>query len=157
MAEYVAGKGTTALGIIGTTLGSLGIANNGIGGILGTAPASYGGCSENMPVNRFELQQEQKIAELKSQIALRDANTYSDQKLLELYKYFDGEIKQIRADSCERWATQGIVNEKIATGMSTLNTSLASVTATVDSITKTAVPKSAICDFGCCNSGCCSD
>ena len=155
MAEYVAGKGTTALGIIGTVLGSLGVTNNGVGGILGTAPAY--GCSENMPVNRFELQQEQEIAALKAHVALRDANTYSDQKLLELYKYFDGEIKQIRADSCERWATQGIVNEKIATGMSTLNTSLASVTATVNSITKTAVPKSAICDFGCRSSGCCND
>jgi hypothetical protein len=32
MAEFVAGKGTTALGIIGTVLGSLGVAgSNGMG------------------------------------------------------------------------------------------------------------------------------
>lgn len=31
------------------------------------------------------------------QIALRDANTYADQKNLEMYKYIDGQIKEIAA------------------------------------------------------------
>jgi hypothetical protein len=40
MAEYQAGRGTTALGIIGTSLGGLAVANQGVlgnllGGILG--------------------------------------------------------------------------------------------------------------------------
>nr|DAU72909.1 MAG TPA: hypothetical protein [Caudoviricetes sp.] len=32
MAEYVAGRGTTALGIIGTVLGSIGTAGSGLSG-----------------------------------------------------------------------------------------------------------------------------
>ena len=48
------------------------------------------------PVSRYEMEQQQKIAELQSAIALRDANTYGDQKLLEVYKYIDGELKAIR-------------------------------------------------------------
>ena len=36
------------------------------------------------------MNQVQEIADLKSQIALRDANTYGDQKLIETYKYIDG-------------------------------------------------------------------
>ena len=89
-------KGNAALttGIIGTAGVGLGL----LGNLLGTnvmggncAPA----CSENMPVTRYELGQESKIADLQSQIALRDANTYNDQKMLELYKYFDGKFTEV--------------------------------------------------------------
>lgn len=86
----VANAGLTT-GIIGTALGAL---NNGMfGGILGNGNV---GC-ENMPVTRYELGQEQKISELQSQIALRDANTYNDQKTLELYRYIDSHLANISA------------------------------------------------------------
>ena len=64
MADYVAGRGTTALGIIGTVLGSLGVAGN---GGLGLFNANGAVCHENTPVNRYELAQEQKIADLQAQ------------------------------------------------------------------------------------------
>jgi hypothetical protein len=51
---------------------------------------------------------QQEIAAKDSQIALRDANIYGDQKLLELYKYFDGEIKGVRNELCR----QAVVNQK---------------------------------------------
>lgn len=152
MADYVAGKGTTALGTVGTVLGSIGTAGvlgngNLLGGLFGN-----GNCREPM-VSRFELEQEQRIADLKSQVALRDANTYSDQKLLALWEKFDSELKEIRQTACDKWAAQGIINAKVDSGLAALNANLAGITATVDSITRTAVPRSAICDFGC-HSGC---
>jgi hypothetical protein len=75
MAEFVAGKGTTALGIIGTVLGSLGVAgNNGMGlNLFGNN--NNCGCSEDHTVNRYEAAQAAKIADLETKIALRDANT----------------------------------------------------------------------------------
>lgn len=103
----VAGAGL-GLGIAGTALGLLGGGLNGIfGGWGGVNPATVAAvnsaaCSENMPVSRYELGQESKIAELQSQIALRDANTYGDQKLLEVYKYFDGQLKDIRTTLCDQ-------------------------------------------------------
>jgi hypothetical protein len=116
MAEFaskgVAGSGL-GLGIAGTALGLM---NGGLGGILGGWGNNgcggngwnfgYGHCA---PVNRYELGQESTIAKLQSDIALRDANIYNDQKLLELYKYFDGEIKDIRAVAAE----QAVTNAKI--------------------------------------------
>lgn len=72
----------------------------------------YGGCSENQRVNRYELGLQQQIAEKDAQIALRDANTYNDQKNLELYKYFDGELKDVRREL----AAQAVVNQKTADG-----------------------------------------
>ena len=81
MAEFaskgVAGSGL-GLGIAGTALGVL---NGGLGNILGGWNNGCG-CSENMAVNRYELGQENRIAKLESEIALRDANIYNDQKML---------------------------------------------------------------------------
>ena len=112
------GKANAALttGIIGTAGVGLGLLGNllGVNGMAGWNGNGCGCgvpvCSENMPVNRYELGQESKIAELQSQIALRDANTYNDQKSLELYKFFDGEVKAIRAEL----AAQAVVNQKTA-------------------------------------------
>lgn len=94
----VAGSGL-GLGIAGTALGLL---NGGLGMLSGWNNHNGGCCSENMPVTRYELGQESKIAELQSQIALRDANTYGDQKMLELYKYVDGQFKDIRTTLCNQ-------------------------------------------------------
>lgn len=103
----VAGAGL-GLGIAGTALGLLNGGN--LGGILGGWGNNFGAaiCSENMPVNRYELGQQQKISELQSQIALRDANTYGDQKSLELYRYIDGQLREIR----ERMCAQSVHNQR---------------------------------------------
>lgn len=86
--------------------------NGGWGG-CGNGYGGYGRngdgcCSEDHYVNRYELELQQKIAEKDSQIALRDANTYGDQKMLEMYKYIDGELKSIRNELC----AQAVVNQK---------------------------------------------
>lgn len=100
MAEF-ASKGVAGAGL-GTGIAglALGVLNGGLGNILGTG--CNVGCSENMVVNRYELGQENRIAKLESEIALRDANIYNDQKMLEMYKYFDGEVKRIDRTLCEQ-------------------------------------------------------
>lgn len=124
----VAGTGL-GLGIAGTALGVLnsgGLLGNLLGGMPAvqrqtTAPAvdtavigtlagviagsrgssdGSGGCSEDHKVNRYEAAQAARIAELETEVKLRDANTYTDQKLLEVYKYFDGQLKDVRSDLC---------------------------------------------------------
>ena len=91
-----AGLGT---GIAGLSLGVL----NAMGGLGALAlgnrnpahPMPYGAvgyagagvCSENMPVSRYELDREQKLAAKDSEIAMLKANTYNDQKTLEMYAY----------------------------------------------------------------------
>lgn len=47
------------------------------------------------PVTQREMRLVQEIAAKDSQIALRDANTYGDQKTLEMYKYIDGRFREI--------------------------------------------------------------
>jgi hypothetical protein len=146
MAEFaskgIAGSGL-GLGIAGTALGLLNGSNgNGLlGGLLGTGCA----CSENMTVSRYELGQESKIAELQSQIALRDANTYNDQKLLEVYKYFDGELKDVRATMCANEKMQAVINAKFESGIDVLGSQVASINATISGLTRTVIPNANVC------------
>lgn len=59
-------------------------------------------CSENMPVSRYELDREQQLAAKDSEIALLKANTYNDQKMLEVYKYVDGKLSAMEGRFCEQ-------------------------------------------------------
>ena len=143
MAEFaskgVAGSGL-GLGIAGTALGLM----NGNGLLSGLFNNGYG-CHENTPVTRYELGQESKIAELQSQIALRDANTYNDQKLLEVYKYFDGELKDVRATMCANDKMQAVINAKFESGLDVLGSQVASINNTISGLTRTVIPNANVC------------
>lgn len=106
------GKGNAALatGIIGTAGVGLSLLG-GMNGLLGgNRAACVPQCSENTLVTRFDLQKEQEIAAKDSEIALLKANTYNDQKALEMYKYVDGRLRDIEA----RLSEQAVVNQRTA-------------------------------------------
>ena len=100
----VAGAGL-GLGIAGTALGLLG---GGVGNVLGgwanganrAGVMPVAACSEDQLVNRYEASQAARIAQLETEVKLRDANTYTDQKILAAYQYIDGELKDIRSTLC---------------------------------------------------------
>ncbi|MBQ8382140.1 MAG: hypothetical protein IJX47_02935 [Clostridia bacterium] len=136
--EYASNaKGNAALttGIIGTAGVGLGLLGNLLGMNGGNCPHSA--CSENTAVNRFELSQETEIATLKSHNALLEANIYGDQKLLEVYKYFDGKIEGIN----QRLAEQAVWN---ATQTGTISC-MAGQIAQLMSLTKLVVPNTSVC------------
>ena len=119
------GLAGTALGLGAGALG-VQLLNGGLGGLFGgwgngcgngwggwnngcgNGPTVIAACDSDRLINRYELGQEAKISELQSQIALRDANTYNDQKSLELYKYFDSQLKDVRDTLC----AQAVHNQK---------------------------------------------
>lgn len=106
--EYASnGKANAALttGIIGTAGVGLGLLGNLLSGGWGCNPAAAaaaGMCSENMPVTRYDLDREQKLAAKDSEIATLKANTYNDQKMLEMYAYIDGQLKDVRKSLCDQ-------------------------------------------------------
>lgn len=129
--EYTAGRGTTALGIIGTALGGLAVAGNGLlgglnmGGTRNVNVNDDGGCSENHLVNRYEAAQAARIAELETEKKLRDANAYTDQKSLEMYKYIDGRLRGVEDKICD----QAVVNQRTADSFALAQADLAAVKA----------------------------
>ena len=144
------GKANAALatGIIGTSGFGLSLLN-GLGGVLGNLGGNKPVCNEDHVVTRFEASQAARIAELETEVKFRDSSIYTDQKMLELYKYFDGENKQLRAGFCAAKAEQGIINANLMTGVDVLKSQVADTRMLLAGITRTAVPESAICKFGC--------
>ena len=76
--------------------------------VRGRSGAPCGGDCD--PVTQREMKLIQQIAEKDSQIALRDANTFTDQKSIELYRYIDGKLiefeKQFAAQAVQNQATK---------------------------------------------------
>ena len=126
----VAGAGL-GLGIAGTALGLL---NGGLGNLgIGTAPRS----SEEHWVNRYEAAQSARIAELETEVKLRDANTYTDSKILDLYKYVDGKFGVVEAQICQ----QNVYNATNTAALNCINGQIAQLMG----LTKTVIPAVNIC------------
>ena len=92
------------------------ILGNGCGGGLfggGWNRNGNGNCCD-VPVTRYEMAMEQQLAAKDSRIALLEANTYQDQKSLELYRYIDGKLNEINATLAAQAVTNTAVNSAMA-------------------------------------------
>lgn len=119
-----------ATGIVGTSLGAIanGILGGNGGGILGglfgnnqnpvywnngstdvlAAMALMGaynrpcGCESDHNVNRYEASQSARIAELETEVKLRDANIYTDSKIADVYGRLDAKIGMLEHQLCDQ-------------------------------------------------------
>lgn len=129
----VAGTGL-GLGIAGTALGLLNGNGNGIlGGLFGNNCT----CSENMPVSRFELNQQNEITNRDMEIAFLRGRDAAKTDSLELYRYIDGRFRNVEAQI----AQQAVVNTQITANLSCLQASVA----TLQGLTKTVIPIGNVC------------
>lgn len=113
MAEFASnGKANAALatGIIGATGVGATLLNGGLNGLFGGWRNGNCGCNEDHVVDRYEAGQAARIAQLETEVKLRDANTYTDQKMLEMYKYFDGKVRGLEMAD----AAQQVTNQRVA-------------------------------------------
>ncbi|MBR5202658.1 MAG: hypothetical protein IKW45_05285 [Clostridia bacterium] len=135
--EYASkGMAGTALGfgIAGATLGAAnsGLLNNIFGGMN-----TRGECAEDHFVNRYEANQAARIAELETEVKLRDANTYTDNKLLELYKYVDGKFGFVEQEIC----AQRVYNATNTSAIACINNQIA----VLNGLTKTVISADNVC------------
>lgn len=136
MAEFaskgVAGSGL-GLGIAGTALGIL---NGGLGNLLGGMGGNCG-CSEDHWVNRYEAGQSARIAELETEVKLRDANVYTMSEMNKLRDYVDHRFEGVNAQLCN----QAVLNSQITANISCMQGNIA----TLMGLTKTIVPITNVC------------
>ena len=145
--EYASnGKGNlgVTLGAIGTGLGVFGgglsnLLDRHEAGPLGRPAAAAVAASngDDHLVSRYEASQAARIAELETEVKLRDANTYTDQKMLEMYKYTDGRLRSIEEQLCQ----QRVVNAQTVANLSCMQNELA----TLSGLTKTVIPINNVC------------
>lgn len=140
MAEYASNAKANAgltTGIIGTSLGAIAsgvLGNGGLGGLFG---GNCNGHGENAPVNRYEMNLVRENDQLRMQVSLRDANTYTDQKLLDLYAYVNGKFDGINAQLCQ----QSVVNAQITANIACMQNQIA----VLSGLTKTVIPITSVC------------
>lgn len=129
----VAGAGL-GLGIAGTALGLL----NNNGGLLGGLfNGCANGCSENVPVNRFELNQQNEITNRDMEIAYLKGRDAAKTDNLEMYKYVDGRLRTIEG----QLASQAVVNAQITANIGCMQQTIA----TLSGLTKTVIPIGNVC------------
>ena len=140
MENKYASKGVAGTGL-GLAIGALGVEalRGGFGNILGGNGTVNGHCtcSEDHVINRYEASQSARIAELETEVKLRDANIYTDSKIADVYErlsgrinYVEGQIAQQNVYNATNTATLGCISGQIAQLMS---------------LTKTIVPAENIC------------
>ena len=147
MAEYVAGRGTTALGIVGTVLGSLGVAGNGGMNLLGGG-GNGGCCSENTMVNRYELDMERTLSQKEAEIAYLNGQNETNRKLTEVYTNLETQINGLRDTVYRNRDEQNCVNtqQAVYNGVNTATIScLQNQVNTLMGLTKTVVPNTSVC------------
>lgn len=147
MAEFaskgVAGAGL-GLGIAGTALSLMngGLGNlAGVGGPQGHAPM----CSESTPVNRFELGQSEKIADLEMQIAIGKSNEFTLGEMSKVKEYLETKIDN-------NYREQNGINmrqvEYNATNTGAINVVATQVQA-LQAVTQLIVPQNRVCNTCC--------
>ena len=127
----VAGAGL-GLGIAGTALGLL--QNGTLGGILG---GCNNGCGSDHMVTRYEAQQSARIAELETEVKLRDANVYTLGEVGKLRDYMDNKFARVEHELCD----QKVFN---ATQIGTISCIQGQI-AQLQGLTKLVVPNSSVC------------
>lgn len=138
MAEF-ASKGVAGAGL-GTGIAglALGVLNGGLGNLLGGTGYGGGcGCNEDHWVNRYEASQSARIAELETEVKLRDANTYTLAEMAKLRDYVDHRFSGVEAQLC----SQGVLNAQVAANLSCMQSNIA----TLMGLTKTVIPIGNVC------------
>lgn len=130
---------TTAdrIGSIGGYIGGISTLLGGTGLLGNNANA----CGDNMPINRYESSQQARIAELETEVKLRDANTFTMGEMGKLRDYVDGKLACVERELSD----QRVYN---ATNTATINCIAQQVNglqSVLNSVTKCVIPNTAIC------------
>ena len=130
----IAGSGL-GLGIAGTALGLLN--NGGLGGILGGCNSGWNNGCNNQMVNRYEANQSARIAELETEVKLRDANVYTMTEMGKLRDYVDRRFEGVNASI----NAQAVINAQVAANLSCMQNTIS----TLSGLTKTVIPIGNVC------------
>ena len=140
--EYENHYASNGKGNLGVTLGAigtgLGVLSGGLGNILGGGRNNSCGCnSDNAPVNRYEAALQAKIAEMDTEVKLRDANAFTMGEMGKLRDYMENRFTRVESEICDQKAFN-------AAQVSTISC-IQSQMAQLYGLTKLVVPNSAIC------------
>jgi hypothetical protein len=134
-------KDYASKGVAGAALGTgiaglaLGVLNGGVPNLLGGWGNGNNGGSAY--VTRYDAEKDARIAELETEVKLRDANTYTLGEVNKMRNYVDAKFDAINAQLC----SQAVINAQVAANLSCLQNTVN----TLSGMTKTVIPIANIC------------
>lgn len=146
MAEF-ASKGVAGAGLgLGAAGTALGLLNGGLGNLFG----GWGNncCSESQPVNRYELDMAQSLANKDMEIAYWRGQDETNKKISDAYAKLEGQIKdlarEVRCNKDEQVAVnmqQAVYNGTNTAAIGCIQSQIAQLF----SLTKLVVPNTSVC------------
>lgn len=129
------GVANTALGL---SIGALGwnLLGGGLGGVL-----NGGGNACAAGYSRYDAEKDARIAELETEVKLRDANTFTMGEMGKLRDYVDNRFTRVEHEICE----QKVYNATNTSALGCLANQVNGLQAVLNKITKTVVGNDVIC------------
>lgn len=152
--EYASnGKGNlgVTLGAIGTGIGVLGGGLSNLLGGCGMAPAAMAAgavCSENMPVSRYELNQQKTISEKDMEISYWRGQDETNRKITEAYSKLENRLIGLAAEVRANKDEQMAINMQQAVYNGTNTATIGCIQNQVNQLlglTKLIVPNASVC------------
>lgn len=142
-------------GNLNTVLGAVGAFNalgGNLGGIFGGGWNNCG-CSENTPVNRYELNMAREADSLKAENALLRSQVYVDQKLVDVVNDYTAKINALGAEVRANKDAQNAINLE-QTALNATQTAtikcMGQQVAQLQSMFQLVIPQNKVCDTCCC-------
>lgn len=152
----VTGQGQGNFNSVGAAAGIASFLGLNAGNVLGGRTGwgwSEGCCSDNTPVNRYELNLVNTIASKDARIGLLESQVYVDQKLVDVVNDYTSKISALSAEVRANKDAQVAVNMQQAVYNGTNTATLACMQNSISAlqaITKTYIPSNNVCQSDCC-------
>lgn len=153
--EYsVTGQGQGNYNTVGASAGIASFLGLNAGNILGGGCARNGGyagpveviTSEDKPISRYEAAMMDKLAAKDSEIALLKSNTYTDQKLADVYERLSAMINRNKEAQNEINMNQAVYNGTNTAALKCMQQQINELAA----LSELVIPQRKVCDTGCC-------
>lgn len=141
MADFVAGRGTEALGIIGTVLGGVAVAAQGVlgAGGVGAPRTATGSGTDAVSKETFDLALRLTNSERDNAILTAELNT--EKKMVEVYNAPNDKINQAVANQTAINSEQVVVNCATTSQLAVLKNNVAALMG----LTKVVIPNGNVC------------
>lgn len=153
--EYnVTGQGQGNYNTAGASAGIASFFGLNAANILGGSCARNGGyagpveviTSEDKPISRYEAAMMDKLAAKDSEIALLKSNTYTDQKLADVYERLSAMINRNKEAQNEINLNQAVYNGTNTAALKCMQQQINELAA----LSELVIPQRRVCDTGCC-------
>lgn len=144
MADFVAGRGTEALGIIGTVLGGVAVAAQGVlgvGGVGAPRTATGSGSTADDPVSKESFDLALRLSKSERDVAILTAELSSEKKMTEVFNALNDKINRVVSDQTAINSAQAVTNCAVTSQLAVMQNNLTQIMG----LTKLVVPNGSIC------------